>query len=344
MDNPLLIPLAGGLAILLLLALLLRLRGKARRLAPEDETTEPLEHDELDELDEHDADAEHDDTDVVPMLSYDDLGDHEAGYDREDGSTRGRRRRADDGAAASLETLHVVESGDAEEYSGPEPVNVRYLRAQVRTLQEALERQEVAETSAVDRARFRRQVTAALRGLGERTREDESPERTLARVVAAIERLDAPDEVARPVLPTVKFDLSGAQMTLAGPQYVAAPAALGRGPVVTVPAPAQPAVAQVPATPQPEPQAQARSPAHRRAGARRGTHRDHAAGLRAGRGCRDRRPVRPRTRRRPVRRGRGVPAAAGRPGPRPARPPTRRRELPALPPVVPPARRLRPRT
>ena len=28
MDNPLLIPLAGGLAILLLLALLLRLRGK----------------------------------------------------------------------------------------------------------------------------------------------------------------------------------------------------------------------------------------------------------------------------------------------------------------------------
>lgn len=254
MDNPLLIPLAGGLAILLLLALLLRLRGKARRLAPEDETTEPLEHGELDE---HDADAEHDDTDVVPMLSYDDLGDHEAGYDHEDADADGD---ADGGAAASLETLHVVESGDAEEYSGPEPVNVRYLRAQVRTLQEALERQEVAETSAVDRARFRRQVTAALRGLGERTREDESPERTLARVVAAIERLDAPDEVARPVLPTVKFDLSGAQMTLAGPQYVAAPAALGRGPVVTVPAPAQPAVAQVPATPQPEPQAQAAAP------------------------------------------------------------------------------------
>jgi hypothetical protein len=252
MDNPLLIPLAGGLAILLLLALLLRLRGKARRLAPEDETTEPPEHDEHDE---HDADAEHDDTDVVPMLSYDDLGDHEAGYDHEDGYDREDADGHADGAAASLETLHVVESGDAEEYSGPEPVNVRYLRAQVRTLQEALERQEVAETSAVDRARFRRQVTAALRGLGERTREDESPERTLARVVAAIERLDAPDEVARPVLPTVKFDLSGAQMTLAGPQYVAAPAALGRGPVVTVPAPApaQPPVAEVPATPQPQP-------------------------------------------------------------------------------------------
>jgi hypothetical protein len=250
MDNPLLIPLAG-LAILLLLALLLRLRGKARRLAPEDETTEPLEHGELDE---HDADAEHDDTDVVPMLSYDDLGDHEAGYDDADADADADGD-ADGGAAASLETLHVVESGDAEEYSGPEPVNVRYLRAQVRTLQEALERQEVAETSAVDRARFRRQVTAALRGLRERTREDESPERTLARVVAAIERLDAPDEVARPVLPTVQFDLSGAQMTLAGPQYVVAPAALGRGPVVTVPAPApaQPPVAEVPATPQPQP-------------------------------------------------------------------------------------------
>ena len=280
------------------------------------------------------------------MLSYDDLGDHEAGYDHEDGYDREDADGHADGAGASLETLHVVDPGDAEEYSGPEPVNVRYLRAQVRTLQEALELQEVAETSAVDRARFRRQVTAALRGLGERTREDESPERTLARVVAAIERLDAPDEVARPVLPTVKFDLSGAQMTLAGPQYVVAPAALGRGPVVTVPAPApaQPPVAQ--ARPRrSRPQAQAGPhPAHRRAGARLGTHRDHAAGLRAGRGCRDRRPVRPRTRRRPVRRGRGVPAAAGRPGPRPARPPTRRRGLPALPPVVPPARRLRPRT
>jgi hypothetical protein len=52
------------------------------------------------------------------------------------------------------------------------------------------------------------------------------------------------------VLPTVKFDLSGAQMTLAGPQYVAAPAALNQAPIVRVPAPAPaPAPEMVPAAP-----------------------------------------------------------------------------------------------
>lgn len=238
MDNPLLIAIAGGLALVPLLGLLLVLRRRARQLPPEAETTTDGEPGT-------EAEAGHDDAaELLPMLAYDDASGSETG-------------EPDAGSEEDVEVpepLHAVDAWGDPEPAGPESVNVRYLRAQVRTLQEALESvQDVPDHGGVDMARFRRQVTAALRGLGERTREDESPERTLARVVAAIERLDAPDEVARPVLPSVKFDLSGAQMTLAGPQYVVAPAALNRATVVTMPAPAPaapaPAMAAVTAEP-----------------------------------------------------------------------------------------------
>lgn len=247
MDNPLLIPIAGGLAIVLLVGLLLVLRRRARRLLPETEAVTDGEPGT-------DGEAEHDDAaELLPMLSHDAPGSETRGSD-DDGS---------DEDVAVPEPLHAVDAWGDPEPSGPESVNVRYLRAQVRTLQEALESvQDVPDHGGVDMARFRRQVTAALRGLGERTREDESPERTLARVVAAIERLDAPDEVARPVLPSVKFDLSGAQMTLAGPQYVVAPAALNRATVVTMPAPAPAAPAPAMAAVTAEPAA---GPAHEHA-------------------------------------------------------------------------------
>ncbi|WP_244928619.1 hypothetical protein [Nocardioides sp. W7] len=104
---------------------------------------------------------------------------------------------------------------------GSDPVEVRSLRAQVRTLEQALERlaDDPAEipaqrpshaapilgpdVPAPGTQRYRRQVGATLRGLAGRTGADEAPERTMARVVAAIERLDAGAVVDRPVLPTV---------------------------------------------------------------------------------------------------------------------------------------------
>ena len=170
---------------------------------------------------------------------------------------RGRRGRAvtPDGEAEQADVEHFdqeysveAESTDESDESEPasevvlveEQVDLRSLKAQVRTLEEALERiqaEPVFSVSAEDLAAeesFRRQVAATLRGLGERTREDETPERTLARVAAAIERLDAPDDLTRPVLPTVAFDLIGHRMNLAEPPgraRLALPAAVGHAPV-----------------------------------------------------------------------------------------------------------------
>jgi hypothetical protein len=232
--NPLLLPVAGGLTILLLLGLLLHLRRRADRVATEAGPGAAFE------------DGAVDDTDIVPMPAHD---DQPAAGGTDELTGHGDEPVDEEVTEVAPEPVHTpelladsepVESWDADVPPGPEPVNVRYLRAQVRTLQETLEQVQDTPEPAVagsGEATFRRQVTAALRGLGERTREDESPERTLARVVAAIERLDAPDEVARPALPTVKFDLSGAQMSLAGPQTVAAPAALGRAPAPAAAAP-----------------------------------------------------------------------------------------------------------
>jgi len=110
--------------------------------------------------------------------------------------------------------------GAVVDRDGPDPVEVRSLRAQVRTLEQALERMNdvPAEVPAPRRPthaaagpdvaapggqRYRRQVTATLRGLAGRTGADEAPERTMSRVVAAIERLDSTGSVDRPVLPTV---------------------------------------------------------------------------------------------------------------------------------------------
>lgn len=124
---------------------------------------------------------------------------------------------------------HEHESGDEAEDG---PVEVRWLRAQVRTLEQTLERLGNAPAPAegsdpaevtiggslhlaghrapgtgpvetVDTERYRRRVSATLRGLAGRTGADEAPARTMARVVAAIDRLESEDAVERPVLPTV---------------------------------------------------------------------------------------------------------------------------------------------
>ncbi len=251
--NPMLLPVAGGLAILLLLVLLVVLRRKARRAAPDEGHDGPedgaletvgLEDGQLVDGELEDGqvrDGFDDGTDLVPMLAHDDEEPADPRADEHGDDEHGDEHGEPVDPGEQVHTPEPLPSGES--------VDVRYLRAQVRTLQETLEQVQDTPDPVAARAgeaAFRRQVTAALRGLGERTREDESPERTLARVVAAIERLDAPDEVARPALPTVKFDLSGAQMSLAGPQFVTTPAALGQ-------APAAPAPAAVPAAAMPSP-------------------------------------------------------------------------------------------
>lgn len=106
-------------------------------------------------------------------------------------------------------TLLDSESGTVDDGSrqGPESFALRTLRAQVRTLEQALEQEQryfspvavpVSDQSAV--AAFRRDVLLTVKALGSRTASDEGGRHTLARLTAAIERLDAGDAFARPVL------------------------------------------------------------------------------------------------------------------------------------------------
>lgn len=90
-------------------------------------------------------------------------------------------------------------------------VLVRSLRAQVRTLEQALEQLPTDRIPALEppqvpaeeepAAAYRHQVALTLRALAGRTDHVESPQRTLARVAAAIERLDGPDHLVRPAIP-----------------------------------------------------------------------------------------------------------------------------------------------
>ena len=86
---------------------------------------------------------------------------------------------------------------------------LRALRAQVRTLEEAVaqlaERQTglavVPAPAAEPTDAYLRQISLVVRGLAEHTDEAENPHRTLARVAAAVERLGVPNGMDRPVLP-----------------------------------------------------------------------------------------------------------------------------------------------
>lgn len=91
--------------------------------------------------------------------------------------------------------------------SGGESLALRTLRAQVRTLEQALEQEQQRPTTLAVRTpenvtpdAFRRDVALTLRALARRTADDENPRHTLARAAAAIERLGAPEAFARPVL------------------------------------------------------------------------------------------------------------------------------------------------
>ncbi len=172
------------------------------------------------------------------------------------------------------------EDADQEDADGlPTSVEVRALRAQVRILEQALDRVERSDRSSPEivspapapapapvagsadaPARYRRQVDATLRGLAARTPDDEAPDRTLSRVMAALKRLDAADELARPVLPDVPAAPAALGDTGAAPTALAG-ATPGMGAGV---APVAPLTSQVPTTQAPTSQAptsQAPSPA-----------------------------------------------------------------------------------
>lgn len=89
---------------------------------------------------------------------------------------------------------------------GLESLALRTLRAQVRTLEQALEEQQrdlypwrtrPAQDAEAD---FRRDVLTTIRALSLQTPAGESPEHTLARVTAAVERLGGTSAFARPAL------------------------------------------------------------------------------------------------------------------------------------------------
>jgi hypothetical protein len=198
-------------------------------------------------------------------------------------------------AAPQPQELDVVPpAAPALEGTVVDPIELRSLRAQVRTLELTLEllgdepvlppapahaapahaapaqgswhtggqtgiRDAVAAPMVADR--YRRQVTATLRGLAERTGADEAPERTMARVVAAIERLESDDVVDRPVLPTVpagtviEAAARPAELSVAAPApppHVPAPSHVaGEAPTERHPAPVAAPVAPT-AAPEPE--------------------------------------------------------------------------------------------
>lgn len=88
-----------------------------------------------------------------------------------------------------------------------EPVQIRALRAQVRTLEAALEQEQTrdlvqrATVEATDQlTAYRRQVELTLRAISRQVEGDSEAERIAARIAAAVERLADPEDFSRPTL------------------------------------------------------------------------------------------------------------------------------------------------
>lgn len=101
----------------------------------------------------------------------------------------------------------------------PEPVEIRALRLQVCSLEEALVRMPAQPDDDAD-ATYRRQVRLTVRALAATTPTDESPHRTLARVSAAIDRLEAPAGLVRPVLTPTTHRVPAPVRAAAVPRFV----------------------------------------------------------------------------------------------------------------------------
>lgn len=131
---------------------------------------------------------------------------------------------------------------DVEEYDdSDESVTVRALRAQVRSLEQALE--SAPERPAAVDPSYRNQVLLAIRAVASRTGDSDDARHAAARVVAAVERLDG-DGFVRPVLPRIP------SRTIAPPPpRPALPTAMA--PLATpppAPAPAEPVLPSRPVT------------------------------------------------------------------------------------------------
>lgn len=108
--------------------------------------------------------------------------------------------------AAMAEMVELLELNAMAEET--DSATVRALRAQVRTLEQALEAApEISAvpavvTSAVEQS-YRNQVLLAARAVAARTGDDTDPRHAAARVVAAVERLEVAG-FTRPVLPGIE--------------------------------------------------------------------------------------------------------------------------------------------
>ncbi|GAB2872198.1 hypothetical protein [Nocardioides pacificus] len=92
-----------------------------------------------------------------------------------------------------------------------EDVTVRTLRAQVHTLEQALEQVQGTlaqrQQETMELAEHRRSVLLTIQAIADRTTGAEGGRTALSRVAAAVERLGAPDVFARPVLPPPGYDV-----------------------------------------------------------------------------------------------------------------------------------------
>jgi hypothetical protein len=152
-----------------------------------------------------------------------------------------RRRRPATPAAVDLLDPELPELPDHVE-----PATVRALRAQVRTLEEALENAgdgqpvpvvtrepvPVVTAEADILASYRRQVRLAVLAVSLGASPDDDPQHAVARVAAAIDRLDRPGTLARPALPET-FGRVASAPEVRAVQVVRVPAA----PVVVTPEP-----------------------------------------------------------------------------------------------------------
>ena len=118
---------------------------------------------------------------------------------------RRRKRAAAEPAteAVDLSLYTVVEEHAADEATpdDDEPLaDVRALRAQVRVLEEALQRSAEATVEQPELASYRTQVRVAVEAIARRTPVDTDPRLVVSRVAAAVARLDA-DPTERVTLP-----------------------------------------------------------------------------------------------------------------------------------------------
>lgn len=109
------------------------------------------------------------------------------------------RRRARRAAPVEETVVEVVEAPEPAAAEEPHP-DVRALRAQVRVLEEALQRAAEATVEQPELAAYRAQVRIAVEAVARRTPADADPRTAVARAAAAVARLDA-DPAARVVLP-----------------------------------------------------------------------------------------------------------------------------------------------